>query len=79
MGGERGPEIRVTRLFIYPLKSGQVLELDGAEVDSFGFHGDRRWMVVDNDLGFLTQREHPRLALIGLLRRQPDPLRPGAP
>jgi uncharacterized protein len=33
-------------------------------VDGFGLRYDRRWMVVDDTGQFLSQRSHPRLALV---------------
>lgn len=39
--------------------------MSSAEADEFGFLGDRRFMVVNASDGlFLTQRAHPRMALI---------------
>lgn len=56
--------IRVSGLFIYPVKScGQVV-VDEAVVGVTGFDLDRRWMVVGADGRFLSQREHPRLAQV---------------
>jgi uncharacterized protein YcbX len=46
------------------VKSAAGIALDRAEVDEFGIRFDRRWMVVDAGGSFMTQREHPRLALI---------------
>jgi uncharacterized protein YcbX len=58
----------LSRLLIYPVKScagvsvpGATLTRAGLEVDGVG---DREWMVVGEDGQFLTQREHPRMALI---------------
>jgi hypothetical protein len=56
--------IRVSEINIYPLKSAAGIALESAELDAFGFRHDRRWMVVDNDGQFLTQRAEPRLALV---------------
>jgi hypothetical protein len=33
-------------------------------VDAFGLRHDRRWMVVDPEGAHITQRDHPRLALV---------------
>ncbi len=55
----------VSKLWVYPLKSASGIRLDQAEVDARGFALDRRWMLVDAKGGFITQRKHPRLALIG--------------
>jgi uncharacterized protein YcbX len=58
--------IRVTGLFIYPVKSCSCVSLDRAVVGATGFELDRRWMVVGDDGRFLSQREHPRLAQVRL-------------
>lgn len=57
--------MRVTGLFLYPVKSCRGLSVPSAEIDDHGFVGDRRFMVVTEADGmFLTQRTHPRMALI---------------
>jgi uncharacterized protein YcbX len=56
--------MRVRDLFIYPLKSGAGLRVADATLDALGFSGDRRWMVVDRDGQFLSQRRVTRMALI---------------
>lgn len=57
--------MRVSGLFIYPVKSCRGLAVASAAVDAWGFRDDRRYMVVSaTDGKFLTQRTHPRLALI---------------
>jgi uncharacterized protein YcbX len=55
--------LTVSRLFVYPIKSLGGMELDAAEVEARGFRHDRRWMLVDGDGVFLSQRRHPRMAL----------------
>ena len=55
---------RVCDLFIYPVKSCGGVTVDEAVVCATGFELDRRWMVVGDDGKFLSQREHPRLALV---------------
>ena len=55
---------RVTALNVYPVKSCRGLAVTAAAVDARGFVGDRRFLVVDADGKFLTQRAHPRMALI---------------
>ena len=60
----RDVKARITRLFIYPVKSCTGIEVSEAMLTDKGLELDRAWMVVD-DLGqFITQREHPRLALV---------------
>lgn len=59
---------RVRSLHVYPIKGCRGIDLERAEVAVTGLvtggAGDREWMVVDEDGRFLTQREHPRLALV---------------
>lgn len=55
---------RVTDLFVYPVKSCAGLKMDRAVVGATGFEFDRRWMVVGSDGTFLSQRKHPKMALI---------------
>jgi uncharacterized protein len=47
---------------IYPLKGCRAVELDEAVVEPWGLAGDRRWLLVDSDYRFISQREHPKLA-----------------
>ncbi|EOR95704.1 Flavodoxin reductases (ferredoxin-NADPH reductases) family 1 [Arcticibacter svalbardensis MN12-7] len=56
--------LQITELFIYPIKSLSGISVNQAEVTSRGFKYDRRWMLVDEHNRFLTQREHPQMALI---------------
>lgn len=56
--------LRLSGIFIYPVKSCRGFALPAAEVDALGFVHDRRFLVVDETGRFLTQRSHPRMALI---------------
>jgi uncharacterized protein YcbX len=56
--------IRLTGLTLYPIKSAGGISLAEWEVDDFGLRYDRRWMLVDPSGEFLSQRNHPRLALV---------------
>ena len=56
--------LRLTGLTIYPIKSARGIPLEESEVDQFGLRHDRRWMVVNPSGEFLSQRTHPRLALV---------------
>ncbi|MEP1095810.1 MAG: MOSC N-terminal beta barrel domain-containing protein [Cyclobacteriaceae bacterium] len=56
--------IEVTGLYIYPIKSLQGVEVSEAEVLERGFKHDRRWMIVDENNKFITQRTHPHLSQI---------------
>ena len=54
----------LAELWIYPVKSLAGGSHDVAEVHRCGLAQDRRWMVVDAAGRFMTQREHPRMALL---------------
>ena len=56
--------ITVFSLIYYPIKACRGFEVDTAKVERMGLQHDRRMMVVTPEGRFLTQREHPRLALI---------------
>jgi MOSC domain-containing protein len=55
---------RLTSLHVYPIKSAGGLAPATWDVDSFGLRFDRRWMVVDAAGQMISQRTHPRLALV---------------
>jgi hypothetical protein len=59
----------VGALALYPLKGAGGIALASAEVRTTGLASggvaDREWMAVDRDGVFVTQRELPRLALVG--------------
>ncbi len=56
----------VQRLEVYPIKGARGNALSRASVEARGPAGDRRWMVVDEDGRFLTQRELPALARLAV-------------
>jgi len=56
--------MHVSQVNIYPIKSCAGISLDAAEITPRGFLNDRRWLVVDQDWNFLTQREIKEMALI---------------
>ncbi len=51
-------------IYIYPVKSAGGISLQRAEVGFRGLKYDRRWMVVDKNLNFISQRNFPRLATV---------------
>ncbi len=55
---------RVTGLFVYPVKSMKGIPADRAVLTETGLLHDRRWMVVNDEGRFVTQRTQPRLALV---------------
>lgn len=54
----------VSELFIYPIKSLGGIPVLSASVTDRGFEFDRRWMLVDSNNCFLSQRECPQMALL---------------
>jgi uncharacterized protein YcbX len=58
--------ITLSGINVYPVKSAAGIVLSTARVDARGLAGDRRWMAVDENRTFLTQRTHPRLALVSV-------------
>lgn len=57
---------RVAGLWTYPVKSLGGVPLAAARVGSLGIARDRRWMLVDPAGAALTQREHARMARLGV-------------
>ncbi len=55
----------ITALNIYPVKSCRGIPLDAATIGATGLLDDRHWMMVRPTGRFVTQRELPRMALIG--------------
>jgi uncharacterized protein len=47
---------------IYPMKGGRAVDLTESAVEPWGLAGDRRWLLVDSDRRFISQREHASLA-----------------
>jgi uncharacterized protein YcbX len=56
--------LSLTAIHVYPLKSAGGLSLEQVTLDRFGPEGDRRWMLVDDNHRFLSQREDARLARV---------------
>src|SRR5256885_315479 len=55
--------LRISQLFIYPIKSLGGISLTSATVTDRGLEHDRRWMLVNDQNRFISQRELPELAL----------------
>lgn len=54
----------ISGLYIYPVKSLGGISLDTVELTDRGFRYDRRWLLVDENNQFLTQRKHTQMALL---------------
>jgi len=60
------PEIILTGIRMYPVKSLAGIDLDQTEVQLQGLQDDRLFMLVDENGLFITQRKYPQLALINV-------------
>src|ERR1700691_5771216 len=61
---DRGRRCMLASVHIYPLKGCRAVDLDEAVVEPWGLAGDRRWLIVDADWQFMSQRKHPALARV---------------
>jgi uncharacterized protein len=56
--------IQIQDIYIYPVKSLGGFRVEQSRVTDRGLQYDRRWMLVDAQDRFLTQREYPAMALL---------------
>jgi len=56
--------VKIRHLYCYPVKSLGGISLQNAELLTSGIRHDRQWAIVREDGRPLTQRTHPKLALI---------------
>lgn len=54
----------ITALYVYPIKSLAGIQVNEAFVGERGLQYDRRWMLIDENNRFMTQREFPQMALL---------------
>ena len=59
-------------IHIYPVKGCRGIDLRASAVEPWGLAGDRRWLIVDADGRFVSQREQPGLARV-VVRPGPAP------
>ncbi|HEY9045155.1 MAG TPA: MOSC N-terminal beta barrel domain-containing protein [Ohtaekwangia sp.] len=59
-------DLRLSEIWIYPIKSLGGIRLSSAKVMEKGLQYDRRFMLVDNEGKFMTQRVYPAMALFKL-------------
>mmetsp|Transcript_9274 Transcript_9274/g.22254 ORF Transcript_9274/g.22254 Transcript_9274/m.22254 type:complete len:346 (-) Transcript_9274:48-1085(-) len=60
----RPKHVRITALYIYPVKGCRGHLVSKAKVTTWGLEGDRIYMIVNAKNEFVTQRELPRMALV---------------
>jgi len=58
--------IQLKEITIYPIKSIAGVSVQEAFAGERGFENDRRWMLIDENNQFITQRQHHSLALVRL-------------
>ena len=58
--------MKVTQLTVYPVKSLKGINLAKSDIYDHGLAWDRRWMWVDAQQRFITQRQLPSLATISV-------------
>ena len=54
----------ISQLAIYPLKSAAAIAVQQSALSDFGLQWDRRWLIVDDEAKFVTQRQYAQMALI---------------
>jgi uncharacterized protein len=54
----------LSQIFIYPIKSARGIAVNETPVDISGPLQDRRWMLVDSEGLFLSQRRLPKMTLL---------------
>jgi uncharacterized protein YcbX len=55
--------LHISDLIIYPIKSLKGISVQSAKVTDRGLEHDRRWMLIDHNNRFISQREVPQMAL----------------
>ena len=70
-------DFRLASIHIYPMKAARAVNLDESRVEPWGLAGDRRWLLVDEDGRFISQREESSLARV-VVSCGPDGIRVSA-
>lgn len=58
--------MKVQSIHIYPIKSLGGISLQSSHIQWRGLEYDRRWMLVDENGKFITQRKYPKLTLFSI-------------
>jgi uncharacterized protein len=59
-------QLTLSEIWIYPIKSLGGIQMNSARVFEKGLQYDRRWMLVDENGTFMTQRNFPEMSLFKL-------------
>lgn len=54
---------RIANLIVYPVKGLRGIETSQCQVETQGLANDRRWVLIDGENTFLSQRTTPRMCL----------------
>ncbi len=65
------PSLLLSEIWIYPIKSLGGISLQEAVPERRGLRYDRRWMLVDETGRFVSQREIPKMAMLGTALETP--------
>ncbi|MGR9115209.1 MAG: MOSC domain-containing protein [Gammaproteobacteria bacterium] len=57
-------QAKLSEIYLYPVKSLAGIKVNRWQVTEKGLQYDRKWMLVDQDGHFLSQRQLPKMALI---------------
>ncbi|RYE51538.1 MAG: MOSC domain-containing protein [Sphingobacteriales bacterium] len=60
----KNDELILSGIYIYPIKSLGGISLQEAKLEQRGLQYDRRWLLIDEDGVFITQRKHFTLAML---------------
>ncbi len=66
------PNLTLSELNIFPIKSAQGISVSQMALEKRGLRYDRRWMVVDAQGNFLTQRQFPQMTFLSVELRSSD-------
>jgi len=58
--------LTLSEMFIYPIKSMGGISLKSSEIEERGLKYDRRYLLVDENGVFMTQRDFPQMSLLKL-------------
>lgn len=56
--------VKLSEIYLYPVKSLAGIKVNYWQVTEKGLEYDRKWMLVDQNQHFLSQRQLPKMALI---------------
>ena len=56
--------MHISEINIYPIKSLSRISLESAKISDRGLEHDRRWMLINRESNFLSQRTYPKMATI---------------